>query len=131
MAHPYKQKYNNFNGPGHESPANNIIGKEIAKRLLKPIGRKLDDVWSATKKGAQSWFGPVKKPMDTAIDWKKTKQKYGYMTGAGIIYDQATVKESERELYDTNEMIQDNPALNQSRDVNKTIDFLTSQPKND
>ena len=121
MAHPYKQKYNSFNGPGHQSPANVTNPKKF---IFKKIGNKLDDLWAATKKGAQSWFGPVKKPMDTAIDWKKTKQKYGYMTGAGIIYDQATTKESERELYDKNEMIKDNPALNQSRDVNKTIDFL-------
>ena len=43
MAHPYKQKYNNFNGPGHQSPTPYIapIGRFVAKKVLKPISNKV------------------------------------------------------------------------------------------
>ena len=80
MAHPYKQKYNNFNGPGHKSPANNIVGKYISKQILKPISRKLDDIWKATK----STFGPSRK-WDNSVDWTRTKSDIGKMTIGGTI----------------------------------------------
>ena len=82
MAHPYKQKYNNFNGPGHQSPTPYIapIGRFVAKKVLKPISNKLDDIWQATKKT----FGPSRK-WDNSIDWTKTKSDIGKMTIGGTI----------------------------------------------
>ena len=79
MAHPYKQKYNKFNSPGHESPAHVIgpIGRQITKRILKPISNKLDDIWKATK----NTF--VSRKFDNSIDWTKTKSDIGKMTIVG------------------------------------------------
>ena len=81
MAHPYKQKYNNFNGPGHQSPANNVVVKEIFKKIAKPISRKIDDFWRAAKKSF------VSKKFDNSIDWTKTKSKLGKMTIGGVLAD--------------------------------------------
>ena len=47
MAHPYKQKYNNFNGPGHQSPANNIV--RGAWELIKLGGKHGKKVWRFIK----------------------------------------------------------------------------------
>ena len=82
MAHPYKQKYNNFAGPGHQSPTPYIapIGRFVAKKVLKPISNKIDDIWQATKKT----FGPSRK-WDNSVDWTKTKSNIGKMTIGGTI----------------------------------------------
>ena len=93
MAHPYKQKYNNFNGPGHQSPANNVIGKEIFKKIFKPVTRKLDDLWQRAKKA----FDPRVKKWDNSVDWSKTKSKIGKLTIGGTILGKST------ELYHSNE----------------------------
>jgi|GEM_PF-5563126 len=104
MAHPYKQKYNNFNGPGHQSPANNVIGKEIVKRLIKPIGRKLDDIWQGAKKA----FDPRVKKWDNSVDWSKTKSKIGkYTIGGTIIGGGIEGAEKERQRV-VNTIVRDN-----------------------
>tara|TARA_Y100001951_G_C11205863_1_gene219938 strand:- start:206 stop:610 length:405 start_codon:yes stop_codon:yes gene_type:complete len=102
MAHPYKQKYNNFNGPGHQSPANNIIGKEIGKRIVKPVIKKLDDLWKATKNSF------VSRKFDNSIDWTKTKSKIGKLTIGGTLINQGVSGvEKERERV-VNAIVQDN-----------------------
>ena len=37
MAHPYKQKYNNFNGPGHQSPVENKLVYKILEGAYKGV----------------------------------------------------------------------------------------------
>ena len=78
MAHPYKQKYNNFNGPGHQSPANIIPNPK--KWIWKKITGGLDDIWKATKNSF------VSRNFDNSINWTKTKNKIGKTTlvGGGV-----------------------------------------------
>ena len=104
MAHPYKQKYNNFNGPGHQSPAPFLapLGRAITKRVLKPIGNKLDDMWQATKNSF------VSRNFDDSINWTKTKSDIGKMTiGGTIIGKGISGVEKERERV-VNAIVNDN-----------------------
>ena len=137
MAHPYKQKYNNFNGPGHQSPANNIV-KEIFKGAFK-YGKKL-----LTKTPKTPKFVPV----DSPKSWKKIQEKIAKryvnldpssenlgkikkfnvatdFVGLPIYGYQVTEGEDKRKADDMYEIEKDNPAFNTSpRDVNKTIDHF-------
>ena len=139
MAHPYKQKYNNFNGPGHQSPANNIVrgGVELIKQGLK-YGKNL---FKRTPKN------PKFVPIDSPKSWKKIQETIAkrYVdldpssknlgkikkwnvagdTGWSIYAYQATDGESKRKEDELYEIEKDNPAFNTSpRDVNKTIDHF-------
>ena len=136
MAHPYKQKYNNFNGPGHESPA--------------PY---LGAAWKLVKSGikyGKSLFktSPKFVPVDSPKGWKKIQETIGkrYVDDAGkirkmnvakdfAIYPtiayQATDGEAKREMYDRNEIAQDNTAVDtrlykELNTKNKQKDFLKS-----
>tara|TARA_Y100000004_G_C8743315_1_gene339304 strand:+ start:49 stop:477 length:429 start_codon:yes stop_codon:yes gene_type:complete len=120
MAHPYKQKYNNFNGPGHESPAPYIgAAYKTAKNLIwKPIKNLFKRSPKSTK------FVPI----DSPKGWKKIQEQIGkrYVDDAGKIkkmnvakdvviyptlYYQSTDGEAERKMYDRNEVAQDNTAV--------------------
>ena len=127
MAHPYKQKYNNFNGPGHQSPANNIIAKEIVKRVVKPVSRKLDDLW----KGAKNAF--VKRKFDNSVDWTKTKSNIGKLTlGQAAIVKGGDMLNAANEQ---NEMIRERDNLRSNEDyLDKTINNklrITNEPNLD
>ena len=129
MAHPYKQKYNNFNGPGHQSPAHIIgpIGRQVTKRILKPIGNKLDNLWQATKNAF------VKKNSVGDIDWNKTKSHIGKLT----MTQAALVKGSDmlRSFDEQNEMIRERDNLRSNEDQwDKTINDklrITNEPNLD
>ena len=140
MAHPYKQKYNNFNGPGHQSPANNIVrgGFELIKQGLK-YGKNLFKRTPKTPK-----FVPV----DSPKSWKKIQEKiakryvnldpssenFGKFKKFNVATDfvglpiygyQVTEGEDKRKADEMYEIEKDNPAFNSStRDVNKTIDHF-------
>ena len=81
MAHPYKQKYNNFNGPGHQSPAENRfkLPYKILEGAYKLGKNKLDDIWKATKNSF------VSRNFDDSINWTKTKSDIGKMTIGGTV----------------------------------------------
>jgi len=133
MAHPYKQKYNNFNGPGHQSPANNI-GKalwELGKAGIK-YGKKL---FTKTPKS------PKFVPVDSPKGWKKIQETIGkrYVDDAGkikkwnvakdtggmIYFHQVTEGEDKRKEDDLYEIKKDNIIFNPStRDLNKSIDHF-------
>ncbi len=134
MAHPYKQKYNNFNGPGHQSPANNV-GKvlwELGKAGIK-YGKNL---FKRSPKNTK--FVPV----DSPKSWTKIQEQIGkrYVDDAGKIkkmnvatdfgiyptlYYQATGGEAERKLYDRREIEQDNTAVDTR--VHKELDTKPNQ----
>jgi len=139
MAHPYKQKYNNFNGPGHNSPAES--GKLVYKILEKAynVGKNL---FKRSPKNTK--FVPV----DSPKGWKKIQEQIGkrYVDDAGklrktnvatdfgiypTLYYQATEGEGKRKLYDRREIEQDNtavdPKLIKELDVKQNQkDFWTS-----
>jgi len=100
MAHPYKQKYNNFNGPGHQSPANVVNPKKF---IFKKIGNKLDNLWQATKNAF------VKKNSVGDIDWNKTKSHIGKLTiGQGALIKGGDILTAANEQ---NEMIRERDNL--------------------
>ncbi len=113
MAHPYKQKYNNFNGPGHQSPAPFLapLGRAITKRVLKPISNKLDDMWQATKNSF------VSRNFDDSINWTKTKNKIGKTTlvGGGVAGGLSAI-EGERERV-VNAIVRDNIPENKTSKI--------------
>ena len=133
MAHPYKQKYNNFNGPGHMSPANNI-GKalwELGKAGIK-YGKNL---FKRTPKS------PTFVPIDSPKGWKKIQETIGkrYVddsgkikkwnvagdTGLSIYGYQATAAEDKRKADERYETEKDNIIFNNtSADPNKATDYL-------
>ena len=113
MAHPYKQKYNNFNGPGHQSPAPFLapLGRAITKRVLKPISNKLDDMWQATKNSF------VSRKWDNSVDWDKTKSNIGKMTiGGTIIGKGISGVEGERQRV-VNAIVRDNIPENKTSKI--------------
>ena len=133
MAHPYKQKYNNFNGPGHQSPANNIVkaGFELIKGGLK-YGKKF---FTKTPKS------PKFVPVDSPKGWKKIQETIGkrYVddsgkikkwnaagdTGLSIYAYQVTEEEDKRKEKDLYEIKTDNIIFNNtSANPSKTIDYL-------
>ncbi len=121
MAHPYKQKYNNFNGPGHDSPAENKLIYKLLEKASKPVRRKLDDIWQASKKV----FDPRVRKWDNSVDWSKTKSRIGKLTIGGTLINEATTGEEERQLYDRNEIKKDNIIFNNSnRNVKETTDYF-------
>ena len=72
MAHPYKQKYNNFNGPGHQSPVESWkIGWKILEGGYKLGKNQLGKLWKGTKNAF------VKRNFDNSVDWTKTKSHLG------------------------------------------------------
>jgi len=111
MAHPYKQKYNNFNGPGHQSPANVVNPKKF---IFKKIGNKLDNLWQATKNAF------VKKNSVGDIDWNKTKSHIGKLTiGQGALIKGGDILTAANEQ---NEMIRERDNLPSNEDYwDKTI----------
>ena len=76
MAHPYKQKYNNFNGPGHESPAENKLVYKLLEGAYK-YGKKL-----FTRSPKQPKFTPIDAPKGYV---KKIQESIGkrYVDDAG------------------------------------------------
>ena len=111
MAHPYKQKYNNFNGPGHQSPAH-IIGP-VGRAILKGFN-KLKNLGKATKNSF------VKKNSVGDIDWNKTKSHIGKMTiGQTALIKGADLLSAANEQ---NEMIRERDNLRSNEDQwDKTI----------
>ena len=124
MAHPYKQKYNNFSGPGHQSPANVLNPK---KWLYKKIGGKLDNLWQATKNAF------VKKNSVGDIVWNKTKSHIGKLTltQAGLVKGSDML----RSFDEQNEMIRERDNLRSNEDQwDKTINDklrITNEPNLD
>ena len=130
MAHPYKQKYNNFNGPGHDSPAENKLIYKLLEGAYK-WGKK-----ALTRTPKQPKFTPI----DAPKGWKKIQEAVGkrYVDDAGklkkgqlakdaawsYIIGQATTGEEERRLHDTNEVKKDNIIFqNDNRSVKEAIEW--------
>ena len=112
MAHPYKQKYSNFNGPGHQSPVNIIPNPK--KWIWKKVTGGLDNLWKATKNSF------VKKNSVGDIDWNKTKSHIGKLTltQAGLVKGSDML----RSFDEQNEMIRERDNLRSNEDYwDKTI----------
>tara|TARA_Y100000004_G_C8591257_1_gene276531 strand:- start:8 stop:418 length:411 start_codon:yes stop_codon:yes gene_type:complete len=121
MAHPYKQKYNNFNGPGHQSPAHSLKGLWELGKLGVKWGKNL------FKRSPKS---PKFVPVDSPKGWKKIQETIGkrYVDDSGKIKKwnaakdtgftmygyQVTAGEDERKEKDLYETKKDNIIFNPS-----------------
>ena len=136
MAHPYKQKYNNFNGPGHSSPAQSYAaGWKLLKKLGEGAYKYGKNLFTKTPKS------PKFVPIDSPKGWKKIQETIGkrYVddsgkikkwnvagdTGLSIYGYQVTAGEDKRKEDELYEIKKDNIIFNPSTaDPSKAIDYL-------